>query len=38
MEFFNPENGVCGYISLGIAALLIIGGYFAMNKIGEIEF
>jgi tight adherence protein B len=43
MEFFKPEsNNVfggfpCGYISLGVGALLIIAGYFIMNKMGEIE-
>lgn len=40
MEFFNPVNNAripCGYISLGVAALLIVSGYFAMNKLGEIE-
>jgi tight adherence protein B len=43
MEFFKPENnsvygGIpCGYISLGVSALLIIAGYFMMNKLGDIE-
>jgi len=37
MEFFKAENVPCGYISLAIGALLIISGYFAMNKLGEIE-
>jgi tight adherence protein B len=43
MEFFKPENNhvlgglPCGYISLGVGALLIILGYFIMNKLGEIE-
>ncbi len=40
MEFFNPVNNArlpCGYIALGVAALLIVSGYFAMNKLGEIE-
>ncbi|MEI8131957.1 MAG: type II secretion system F family protein [Leptolinea sp.] len=37
MEFFKPENVPCGYISLAVGALLIISGYFAMNKLGEIE-
>ena len=37
MEFFKPESGVCGYIALGLAALLIGGGYFAMNKLAQIE-
>ncbi len=37
MEFFNPESGICGYIALGLAASLIVAGYFAMNKLGDIE-
>ncbi len=40
MEFFKPENNAaipCGYIALGVAALLIIIGYFVMNKLGEVE-
>lgn len=37
MEFFKPENVPCGYISLGVGALLIIAGYFVMNKIADIE-
>ncbi len=43
MEFFKPENNhvfgmvPCGYLSLGVGALLIILGYFVMNKLGEIE-
>ena len=43
MEFFKPENnklygGIpCGYISLVLSALLILAGYFSMNKLGEIE-
>ncbi len=37
MEFFKPENLPCGYISLILGAILIISGYFAMNKLGDIE-
>ncbi len=37
MEFFKPENVPCGYISLGLGGLLIVIGYFVMNKLGEIE-
>jgi len=40
MEFFKPVNNAvlpCVYIALGIAALLIIAGYFTMNKLAEIE-
>lgn len=43
MEFFKPENNKvfgslpCGYIALGLSGILIISGYFAMNKLGDIE-
>jgi tight adherence protein B len=37
MEFFISSNQPCGYIALGVAGILIIMGYFAMNKLGEIE-
>ncbi|GAP14993.1 Flp pilus assembly protein TadB [Longilinea arvoryzae] len=40
MEFFKDANNTplpCGYISLGVGALLIIIGYFVMNKMGQIE-
>lgn len=40
MEFFNPDNNAklpCGYIALACSAILIISGYAAMNKIGDIE-
>ena len=37
MEFFNPDSGICGFIALGLAAALIVAGYFAMNKLGDIE-
>jgi tight adherence protein B len=37
MEFFIETNQPCGYIALALAALLIILGYFVMNKLGEIE-
>lgn len=36
MEEYTKHDA-CGYICLGVAALLIISGYFAMNKIGDIE-
>jgi tight adherence protein B len=35
--FFLPENVPCGYIALGVAAILIITGYFSMMKLAEIE-
>jgi len=37
MEFFKSENVPCGYISLGLSAFLIILGYFAMQKLADIE-
>ncbi len=37
LTFFKPESGICGYIALGVAVLMIISGYFVMNKIGDIE-
>jgi tight adherence protein B len=37
MEFFNPERGICGYIAIGAAGLLIIAGYFIMTRIANIE-
>jgi len=37
MEFFLPANVPCGYIALGLAISLILGGYFAMNKLADIE-
>lgn len=37
MQFFSKENVPCGYIALGVGGLLIASGYFAMQKIGDIE-
>ena len=37
MEFFRPESGICGFIALGLAFILIVSGYFAMNKLAQIE-
>jgi tight adherence protein B len=37
MVYFLPENVPCGYIALGLAALLIAAGYFTMTKLGDIE-
>jgi tight adherence protein B len=37
MTFFKKESGICGYISLAIAAIMIGSGYLAMNKLGDIE-
>ncbi len=37
MEFFKEESGICGYIALALAALLIFFGYLAMNKLADVE-
>jgi tight adherence protein B len=37
MEFFTPENLLCGGIALGIAIGLISIGYFTMTRIANIE-
>jgi tight adherence protein B len=37
MEFFKPESRPCGWIALAVGGLMILGGYFVMNKIGEVE-
>ncbi|HWR65628.1 MAG TPA: type II secretion system F family protein [Bellilinea sp.] len=37
MTYVQPESGICGYIALGVAAVLIVAGYFSMQKLGDIE-
>lgn len=40
MEYFKPETNSplpCGYCALIAAGILIIAGYFAMNKLGQID-
>ncbi|HEY9090029.1 MAG TPA: type II secretion system F family protein [Anaerolineaceae bacterium] len=37
MEFFIPASQPCGYIALALAGILIMSGYFAMNKLADIE-
>ncbi len=37
MQYTNPENGICGYVALGVSAVLIVAGYFSMKKLGDIE-
>ncbi|MGA9399123.1 MAG: type II secretion system F family protein [Anaerolineaceae bacterium] len=37
LEFTNPVNGVCGYIAIAIALLLIVFGYIALQKLAKIE-
>lgn len=36
-EFFAPSSQPCGYIALGVTIALIVSGYFAMNKLADIE-
>lgn len=38
MEFFSPDAGMCGYIAMGVSALLIIFGGVAMNKLSQIDY
>ncbi|MFC2028522.1 type II secretion system F family protein [Chloroflexota bacterium] len=37
MEFFLPERGICGYIALSAAGILIVIGYYVMMRIADIE-
>jgi len=37
MAYVDPKSGICGYIALGISAILIVSGYFAMKKLSDIE-
>lgn len=40
MEFFKPENNAvipCGFIALGLAALLILVGFVTMTRLADIE-
>ena len=37
MDLFLPENILCGSIALGLAVVLIVVGYFVMNKFAQIE-
>ncbi|MGB9669327.1 MAG: type II secretion system F family protein, partial [Anaerolineales bacterium] len=37
MQFFNPETRVIGITMLVIGGLMILAGYFVMNKIASIE-
>jgi tight adherence protein B len=37
MEFFSPQNALCGGVAIGGALLLIGVGYFVMTRIGNIE-
>jgi tight adherence protein B len=37
MTFFAKGNALCGGIALGVAALLIVSGYFVMTRIGNVE-
>ncbi len=37
MKFFDPQSRVCGLSMLGCGVLMIVSGYFVMNKIADIE-
>jgi tight adherence protein B len=37
MQFFNPGTRLPGIIALSVAGLMILAGYFIMNKIGSID-
>jgi len=37
MTLFQPGNKICGFIVFGAASILVVTGYFAMNKIADIE-
>jgi len=37
MEFFNPETRSCGYPLLGLAGLMIVSGFVAVQKIVNID-
>lgn len=37
MEFFNPETRACGYPLLGLAGLMIVVGFLAVQKIVSID-
>jgi len=37
MEFFNPETRGCGYPLLGLAGLMIVSGFVAVQKIVNID-
>ena len=37
MKFFDPQSRVCGLSMLGCGALMVVSGYFIMNKIADIE-
>jgi tight adherence protein B len=37
MNFFNPETRLCGGIMIGLILIMVVFGYFAMNKVGDIE-
>jgi len=37
MTFFKPGNLLCGGAMLGIAGVMVLAGYIAMNKLADIE-
>lgn len=37
MQFFNPETRLIGISMLSVGALMVIAGYYVMNRIAQIE-
>lgn len=37
MTFFKPGNLLCGGVMLGVAGVMVLAGYIAMNKLADIE-
>ncbi len=37
LTFFSPGNLLCGGIMLGLAGVMVLAGYLAMNKLADIE-
>jgi tight adherence protein B len=37
LQFTDPNNAPCNYIALGVAVMLIVFGYMALQKLAQIE-
>jgi hypothetical protein len=37
LQFTDPANAPCSYIALGLAVMLIVFGYLALQKLAQIE-
>jgi len=37
LTFFKPGNILCGGVMLGLAGVMVLAGYLAMNKLADIE-